>query len=231
MENSKPATQKLAKDYADRGDPDGWFEEFYARAGGDISKVYWADLKANPLLVDWLKEQPTPCPAGQRAITIGCGLGDDAEVLSRQGYRVLAFDISPSAIAMCRQRYPGSTVDYRVADLFKLPAEWRRGFDLVYECNTIQILTGPARALAVEAIADLVADGGDILVSCRSRDKDAPLDSFPIALDREEINGFRRAGLAETRFLAYDDEQNPPVPHFFAVYQRAVGESQEPGAT
>jgi hypothetical protein len=47
MENSKPATQKLAKDYADRGDPDGWFEEFYARAGGDISKVYWADLKAN----------------------------------------------------------------------------------------------------------------------------------------------------------------------------------------
>jgi SAM-dependent methyltransferase len=99
-------------------------------------------------------------------------------VLSRQGYRVLAFDISPSAIAMCRQRYPDSTVDYRVADLFKLPAEWRRGFDLVYECNTIQILTGPARALAIEAIADLVADGGDILVSCRSRDKDAPLDSF-----------------------------------------------------
>jgi len=26
--------------------------------------------------------------------------------------------------------------------------------------------------------------------------------------------------LSETHFVAYDDDQNPPVPHFFAVYER-----------
>jgi SAM-dependent methyltransferase len=218
MENPKLATQLLAKTYANRGDPNGWFEEFYARAGGDIRKVYWADLKPNPLLLAWIEERAVP--ADTTAVTIGCGLGDDAEVLSQQGYRVTAFDISLSAITMCRQRYPNSTVDYQVADLFNLPAEWRRGFDLVYECNTIQILIGPSRVRALEAIADLAAPGGEVLVSCRSRKSGEQMDSFPLALDRDEIDGFLRAGLSETRFVAYDDDQNPPVPHFFAVYNR-----------
>jgi len=208
----------MAKAYADRGDPNGWFEEFYARAGGDINKVYWADLKPNPWLLDCIKERAAP--AGTRAITIGCGLGDDAEALALHGYRVTAFDISPSAISMCRQRYPDSSVDYRVADLFSIPEEWRRGFALVYECNTIQILTGPSRTQAVEAISELAARNGEILVSCRSRNAGEQLDGFPLALDRNEIDGFQRAGLTETRFISYDDDQKPPVPHFFAVYQR-----------
>jgi SAM-dependent methyltransferase len=220
MENSKLATQRLAKAYADQGDPNGWFEEFYARADGDIHKVYWADLKPNPLLLDWIEEYPAP--TGKRAITIGCGLGDDAEVLRQHGYRVVAFDISPSAIAMCRQRYPHSSVDYRVADLFDHPAQWRRGFDLVYECNTIQILKGPSRVRALEAISDLTAPGGEIIVSCRSRNKGEQLDTFPRAMDRDEIDGFQRAGLSEIHFLAYDDDQDPPVPHFFAVYERPL---------
>ncbi len=52
MENPKRATQRLAGTYNDRGDPNGWFEEFYAQADGDIRKVYWADLSPNPLLLD-----------------------------------------------------------------------------------------------------------------------------------------------------------------------------------
>ncbi len=218
MKHDKSATMKLAKDYRDRGEPNGWFEEFYARAGGDIHKVYWADLKTNPLLAAWLEEHPAQ--AGTPAVTIGCGLGDDAEALARHGYRVTAFDISSSAIAMCRQRYPHSTVDYRVADLFALPPQWRRTYALVYECNTIQILVGADRSRALVAIAELVAPGGQVLVSCRSRDTDEQPDAFPLALDRQEIDGFKRAGLTEIRFQAYDDDQEPPVPHFFAVYER-----------
>lgn len=220
MENPKRATQDLARAYADRGDPDGWFEEFYARAGGDIGKVYWADLKPNPLLLDWVAENPAP--RGRRAVIVGCGLGDDAEALRRHGYEVTAFDISASAIDMCRERYPDSGVAYLVADLFDHPARWRRAFDLVYECNTIQILTGANRIRALNAIAELVAPGGHVLVSCRSRASDDHSRTFPIALDRNEIDGFVRAGLSETFFLAYDDDQTPPVPHFFAVYTRPL---------
>lgn len=218
MDNPKTATIQLAKTYADRGDPDGWFEEFYSWAGGDIAKVYWADLEPNPLLLDWLDAHPAP--AGRRAVVVGCGLGDDAESLRERGYAVTAFDISPSAVEMCRRRYPGSPVAYVVADLFDHPAAWRRGFDLVYECNTIQILTGGNRVRALNAIAELVAPGGVAVVSCRSRESDDHSQTFPIALDRHEIDGFVRAGLTETHFLAYDDHQDPPVPHFFAVYRR-----------
>lgn len=218
MKNPKLETQRLARKYAESGNPDGWFEEFYARAGGDISKVYWADLEPNPKLVGWLDEHPLP--ENSRAVTIGCGLGDDAEVLARYGCRVVAFDISSSAIDMCRGRYPDSDVDYLTADLFDIPADWRRGFDLVYECNTIQILTGESRVRAVGAIAGMVAPGGVLLVSCRSRNAGENLDDFPLALDREEIDGFVREGLEEMDFAAYDDDQDPPVPHYFATYRR-----------
>jgi len=219
MDNSKLNTQLLAKAYADQGNPDGWFEEFYARAEGDISKVYWADLKPSPLLVSWIEENSAP--AGTLAITIGCGLGDDAEALASHGYRVTAFDISTSAITMCRQRYPNSAVDYRVADLFNPPAEWHQTFELVYECNTIQILTGSNRTRAIKAIIDLVAPGGYALISCRSRVTGEQADTFPLALDRQEIDGFVRGGLSEIHFTSYDDDQDPPVPHFFAVYRRS----------
>ena len=218
MDNSKLATQLLAKAYADQGNPDGWFEEFYARADGDTTKVYWADLKPSPLLLAWIEKNSTS--AGALAITIGCGLGDDAEALANHGYSVTAFDISTSAIAMCRQRFPNSAVDYRVADLFNPPAEWHRTFELVYECNTIQILTGSNRKRAIEAIIDLAAPGGYVLVSCRSRVTGEHTDAFPLALDRPEIDGFVRGGLTEINFTSYDDDQDPPVPHFFSVYRR-----------
>jgi 2-polyprenyl-3-methyl-5-hydroxy-6-metoxy-1,4-benzoquinol methylase len=218
MTNPRDDTRRLAAEFAEKGDPDGWFEEFYARAGGDVEKVYWADREPGPHLVAYLEQHPAP--EGARAVTIGCGLGDDAEALAASGHEVTAFDISPAAIDMCRQRFPDSTVDYRVADLFDLPAAWRRSYDLVYECNTIQILTGANRTAARDAMADLVKPGGVILVSCRSRNQGEGLDAWPLALDRAEIDGFVRAGLTEMLFEAYDDEQDPPVPHFFAVYRR-----------
>ena len=95
-----------------------------------------------------------------------------------------------------------------------------RAFDLVYECNTIQILTGDLRIEALRAIAGLVAPGGVALVSCRSCEPGEQGEMLPIPLDREEIDGFAREGLVEREFEAYLDDQEPPVPHFFAVYER-----------
>lgn len=218
MTTSKPATVRLAEAYSRKGDPNGWFEEFYANADGDYQKIYWADLKPNPLLVTWMEEHRPK--AGEKAIVIGCGLGDDAEAMSLHGYAVTAFDISPSAIEMCQKRFPDSNVEYAVADLFALPAEWHHGFSLVYECNTVQILKDPERSQAITAISSTVAPEGAVIVSCRSRNKGEGLDEFPVALDRDEIEQFKADGLTEIHFLAYDDDQDPPVPHFFAVYQR-----------
>jgi len=215
---TKEKTVLLSKSYAEKGAPNGWFEEFYAGAEGDIHKVFWADLAPNPVLVDWLETHPAP--PGRRAVTVGCGLGDDAELLAKYGYAVTAFDISPTAIEMCQKRYPESEVTYLVGDLFKPQPAWVRGFDLVYECNTTQILAEPQRSQSVKAIAELAAPGGLVLVSCRSRAAGDDPSTFPRAMDRTEMDGYVRAGLLESSFDAYDDQQDPPVPHFFAVYLR-----------
>jgi SAM-dependent methyltransferase len=221
MDNSKQATRQLAEQYAKQGDPDGWFEAFYTRANGDIDNIYWADLKPSPLLLKWVSAQASLKDG--RALVVGCGLGDDAEALSYMGYRVIAFDISAAAISMCQKRYPASRVDYHISDLFSPPSGWSSSFDVVYECNTIQILTGSNRAKAVISISDMVALGGYVIVSCRSREEEMESDAFPVPVDRYEIDGFVRAGLVEVDFIAYEDNQAPSVPHFFAVYQRSGG--------
>jgi SAM-dependent methyltransferase len=218
MKYTKDKTIRLSESYAEKGAPNGWFEEFYSGAEGDINNVYWADLAPNPVLVTWLETHPTPPSA--RAVTVGCGLGDDAELLAKYGYTVTAFDISPTAIEMCKRRYSESRVAYLVGDLFNPLPAWVRGFDLVYECNTTQILAEPQRSQSVRAIAELAAPGGLVLVSCRSRSVGDDSSTFPIAMDRYEMDGYVRAGLTESYFEAYDDHQDPPVPHFFAVYTR-----------
>ncbi|MES2366181.1 MAG: class I SAM-dependent methyltransferase [Pseudomonadota bacterium] len=211
---------RMVRAHQERGDPSGWCDQVYRDVDGDFTAVFWADLVPNPYLVSWLETHPLSADNTPRAITIGCGVGDDAEALSAQGYQVTAFDISPAAIDLCHKRYPNSRVEYVVADLFDHPKNWVHGFDLVFECNTIQVLPDVYRLRALNTIAAMVAPGGVALVSCRSRNSGEMEDAFPLPLDRPEINGFVRAGLREDSFVAYDDDQNPPVPHFFACYRR-----------
>ncbi len=212
--------RRMVRSFQERDDPTGWFEDFYREAGGDPTAVFWADLAPNPCLLQWLAKRPSPA-AGKKALVIGCGVGDNSEALSAHGYRVTAFDIARSAIEMCRKRFPETKVEYRVEDLFRHPPEWREAFDLVWECNTIQILHGKYRAMTRDAIVGLVAPGGDVLVSCRSRKEGEQEDDIPLPLTRHEIDGFVRAGLVEQSFEAYDDDQDPPVPHFFAWYSKS----------
>lgn len=213
------AYKDMVKAYQDADDPTGWFDNIYTDAEGDHRAVFWADLEPNPYLLKWL----TSClfkHTGRKAIVIGCGVGDDAEALSEVGYEVTAFDISPEAIRLCKNRYPDTKVNYLVADLFDYPSQWAEHFDLVYECNTIQVLPNKYRIQARNAMVSLLAPQGYILVSCRSRLKGEQEDDIPLPLDKEELNGFIRCGLSEVHFEAYDDHQQPAVPHFFACFQK-----------
>jgi len=213
------AYKKMVKSYQDRDKPTDWFDSIYTDAQGDYRAVFWVDLEPNPYLLEWLKNHVFK-HTGHKAIVIGCGVGDDAEALSASGYEVTAFDISPEAIRLCKNRYPDTTVNYLVADLFDYPSQWAESFELVYECNTIQVLPGKYRIQARDAMVSLLAPQGYILVSCRSRLKGEQEDDIPLPLDKKEIDGFIRCGLSEESFEAYDDTQEPPVPHFFAVYKK-----------
>ena len=154
------------------------------------------------------------------AVVVASGLGDDAEALAERGWYVTAFDISPTAIEWARERFPDSSVDYVVADLFDLPPDWSRAFALVVEVFTIQSLDPKWRLRAVRAIADLVAAGGTLLVSAVGTDTVPPVDGPPWPVARPELDGFVTSGLEEVSFAA-DHIQWSGFSHLRVEYRRA----------
>ena len=143
-----------------------------------------------------------------RAITIGCGLGDDAEELATRGFAVTAFDVSPTAVLRCRERFPDSHVEYVVADLFALPTSWERAFDAIVEIRTLQSLAPGTRERAARAIAELLAPGGRLLLICYGREDGWRPEHRPWPVNRTELQAFAEAGLVPLR---YDDQ--PLGPH------------------
>lgn len=226
----RKAAREIAGRFLQKGDALGWFEELYSQADGDPSIIPWADLEPNPNLVEWLDAQRA-AGNGSRALKIGCGLGDDAEELNRRGFVTTAFDISLSAIAWCRGRFTDSKVDYSVADLFHLAPSWSKTFDLVVESYTLQVLPPDLRSKAIEAVADLVAENGTLLVIARARNEEDPAGTMPWPITRSEMQEFKTYALLEKSFEDYMDREEPPVRRFRATYNRKTTENAQPSAS
>jgi SAM-dependent methyltransferase len=209
----------LARESLAAGDATGWFETLYRQAGGDPGGVSWADLAPNPNLVAWLDREHV-AGGGRRALKIGGGLGDDAEELARRGFVVTAFDVSPTAVAWCRRRFPGSVVRYQVADLLRPPPAWRGAFDFVLESYTLQVLPPDARATALRSVAAFVAPHGELLLIARGRESKDGEGAMPWPLLRRELEGFAKAGLTELAFEDFLDAETPPVRRFRVHYRR-----------
>lgn len=209
----------MARAAIERGRPLDWFEELYAEAStAGPSAVPWADLKPNPNLLDWL-DRELPDGVGKSALVVGCGLGDDAEELARRGFAVTAFDISGSAVAMARRRFPASAVEYAVANLFCAPTAWTKSFDLVQEAYTLQVLPAELRHRAVERLSSFVAPGGTLLVIARGREDDQHAGELPWPLTCAEAELPLSCGLEQVSFEDYLDSEVPPVKRFRATYR------------
>jgi len=215
---NRKIARTILKKHLDADDPLGWFEELYAMANDDPEIIPWADLKPNQNVVNWLDLQ-----AGMsrgHALTVGSGLGDDAEELSRRGFHTTAFDISASAVAWSRKRFPQANVTYVQADLFNAPEQWQNKFDFVLELYTLQVLPPDLRAEAARCIASFLAPGGILLVIARAREPDEPMGAMPWPLTLEELQPFEAVGLQTMAFADYWDEEDPPVRRFRATYRR-----------
>ena len=166
----------------------------YSAVGDDLAALPWASLTPFPLLVEWL--DGAGAGTSGKALVVGTGLGDDAEELARRGFAVTAFDLSPTAIERARERFPESSVDYRVADLLDLPEEWRERFDLVVEIRTLQSLPIAARRAAATAIAGTVAPGGLLWLFALGRESHQPGETRPWPVTTEELAVLEAAGLS-----------------------------------
>jgi SAM-dependent methyltransferase len=168
----------------------GWFEELYAKTDDPP----WQRERQRISLEQWVEAQGLDGAGTKRAAVVGCGLGTDAEYIASKNYNTVGFDLSPTAIRRAQELHPDSGVEYVTADLLRLPSGWHQAFDLVVEVWTVQALPDPPRTQAIEAIASLVAPGGDLVVIAIARDDDGPDtgpdDGPPWFLNRNTINKF-----------------------------------------
>ena len=218
-EDKRSAVRELASEYQKRGDALGWFDALYRQAAGKPDEIPWAELRPNPYLVQWLDNAAlTP----RNALVIGCGLGDDAELLSSRGWTTTAFDISPEAIRWARRRFPQSKTNDQVASVLDPPPDWRRKFDLIVEIFTLQAMPRPLHLQAIPKIADLLAPGGRLFVFARAREESDPPGTMPWPLTENELRGFEKLGLSCKSFEDFLDAENPPVRRFRAIFSRAL---------
>jgi len=219
-EQARAKTRQLAQEFAQWGDATGWFEELYTRAQGNEQAIHWADMEVNPNLVGWLDRRNIG-GKGKLALVVGCGLGDDAEELARRGFEVVACDNAPTAIDWCQRRFPHSPVEYVVADVLDAPSDWQGRFDFVLEAYTLQVLPAGLRSKATACIAGLLAKEGTLLVICRGRSPQEHPGMMPWPLTKEDVDGFKSAGLRQVQFEDYFDQEVPPKRRFRVEYQQA----------
>jgi len=106
----------------------------------------------NPLEQDFdsLFERSLLPPAGQ-ALDLGCGEGLYSLLFAAEGYEVTGVDVSPSAIALARQRAAEQGVTqahFRVGDVTVLTGFADAGFDLVLSIHCYHCLSAPQDRLA-----------------------------------------------------------------------------------
>jgi SAM-dependent methyltransferase len=129
-----------------------WDQYFRERrqTGGDLD---WEGLWTGPFLAP-LREAGT-----HGILELGCGTGNDAARLAREGYQVTAIDLSAEAIARAQARF-GSDVRFLVADM-ALPLPFRdASFDAVMSNVALHMFPDRVTRLVFAEIRRLVRPGG-----------------------------------------------------------------------
>lgn len=144
----------------------------------------WEKGKPHPALVDFLAENG---PIGGEIFVPGCGSGHDVRALSTPENHVLGIDLAPSAIEKASAFPKVGNEEYRLADLFALPAEWNDRFDVVFEHTCYCAIDPALRADYLEAITRLLKPGGRfIAIFFLNPDNDDEGPPFPVSVEELE---------------------------------------------
>ena len=199
--------------------PNDWFETLYSDTSESGEGVPWANMTPHPLFKKWV-DDVHPDGKGKKALVVGCGLGDDAIELEKCGFDVTAFDVSKSAIELCKKRFPNSGVDFVVADLIKGENNWHRKFDLVLEIFTIQALPPKYEMTLIQHVSDFVANSGELIVITEIRNEKRNYENGPPwLLNPDYVSSFEKKGLQNTSLLKSLDTEMGEEIHL-AIFKR-----------
>lgn len=133
---------------------------------------FWSDIYRNeqprwelereaPALKDILPQLKLP---RANAAVLGCGSGNDAAFLARNGHIVTGIDISPEAIARAKSKY-GTVRDlqFEQYDVFDLPEKLHGQFDLVFEHTCFCAVSPRRRDDLIGIWKKLLVPGGRVL--------------------------------------------------------------------
>lgn len=219
IEERRARVRAIQEEFAARGDTLGWFDALYKEAEGNNDVIPWADLEPNSYFRKWAEANELK-GEGRSALVVGCGLGDDAKYLHDLGFRVTAFDISPTAIEWAKKLYGETEIQFEVADLFQPFRGWLGAFDFVLEIYTIQPLPLEMRPSVIDAVAAFVAENGKLVVVTRGREDDEEPNEMPWPLSRRDLSRFEQNGLMQTDFVVMDAEKENEPHRFVVEYTR-----------
>ena len=175
--------------------PNDWFETLYSESNTSGNGIPWANMAPHPIFKNWI-DKTSPLKSEKTALVVGCGLGDDAIELENKGYKVTAFDVSDSAIAFCKQRFPDSKVEFIKADLIEGITSWYRKFDFVLEIFTIQALPPKYEEVLIKNISDFISKNGELIVITEIQtEKRIYKNGPPWLLNKDYIKSFEKCGL------------------------------------
>lgn len=201
--------------------PNKWFETLYSDSDEKGKGVPWANMASHPIFKSWITKNPN-IHKGKTALVIGCGMGDDAIELESQGFNVIAFDVSKSAIELCNTRFPNSSVKFKQADLLEGISDWNRKFDFVLEIFTIQALPPKYEKILIQHISDFVADNGKLIVITEvQKGKRTYENGPPWLLNNEYKESFESCGLKQIFHSTNSDSDFGEETHL-TLFQRQV---------
>lgn len=125
----------------------------------------------NPARLDYIEARAGL--AGRRVLDVGCGGGLLSEGMARRGAQVIGIDLAPGALEVARLHAleAGVTVDYRQVAAEELVDTERGAFDLVTCLEMLEHVPDPAQV--VQALAQLVRPGGDVICATINRNPKA----------------------------------------------------------
>ena len=144
-----------------------YWDEYYRGLDERGSDLDWGGRWTAPFL-------PLLRASGARdVLELGCGTGNDSARLARQGFRVIATDLSSHAVAAARQKY-GDLVEFRTVDMAAGLPFPESGFDAVMANVALHMFTDLVTRSVFADVRRVLRAGGLFLFHVNAHD-DRPL--------------------------------------------------------